>query len=493
MTVKKQIVDLFIYRWRYILGYGSLVLFLIFAIVMAGLYAPGGLSQTEIDALTPITSLSVDSLAVVNPIYHLIQTAIFWLFGVSLITIKLPTILLSIISSIVIFFLLRRWFKSSVTILTMLITIATSQYLFVAQSATPIITYVLYSALILLFASLILQKTKHQLFWKIGLAASMALSMYSPYFIYINLGLIIVALIHPHTRYHIFRKSQRFNWLVAGIVFITLVLPLIYLATTNHSVINDLLGLASLADFSLISGLKALLFSFFWIEPLVVNGQIVPILDFATLVIVILGLIVSIKNFHMARTYMIGAWILLTLPIVIINPESIALASIPLIILMAIGIETLLGEWYKLFPKNPYARGGGLILIVGMIGVMIVGGIDRFSNGYMYMPSAALQYNTDINLMVNQLNKKPVRTLVVVDESELNLYNTLAKFHKNKNKFEVVVATNPAGHEIGNIIMTRKAHENNKANGLGLQYIITDDKFTGGDRLYLYKSGENTL
>ena len=38
------------------------------------------------------------------------------------------------------------------------------------------------------------------------------------------------------------------------------------------------------------------------------------------------------------------------------NPDKLLICLVPAYLYMAIGIETLIGEWYRLFPRNPYAR-----------------------------------------------------------------------------------------------------------------------------------------
>ena len=104
---KQKVTDIFLYRWRYIFGYTLLALSYIGAVIVSALYAPGGLSQAEIDMVntTNHLNLSIDGLAVTNLPFHVLQLLIFKIFGVSLLTIKAPAILLSIISSIAIFFL----------------------------------------------------------------------------------------------------------------------------------------------------------------------------------------------------------------------------------------------------------------------------------------------------------------------------------------------------------------------------------------------------
>lgn len=491
--MKKYAIDLLVYRWRYVLGYGSLTALLVFAMIIASLYSPGGLSGAEIAAMATGGELSLANLATPNLPFHSLQHAIFSLFGVSILTVKLPSIIFSLAASIAIFFLLRRWFKPSITILSMLIITATSQYLFVSQSATPSVLYVLYSALILLFVSLIMQNVKRPATWKVGLGASLALSLYTPYFIYINIGLVIVALIHPHTRYFILKKQERANWITASVVFIALIMPLMYMSASNPELISQLLGIASFANIDLIAGTKQLLYTYFWIEPIVLNGKILPILDYSALAISALGVVVLIKNHHTARAYMIGAWTALTIPLLIVRPDLTSITIVPLIILLAVGLETLLHEWYKLFPKNPYARGTGLLFTVALVTVMVVSGIDRFSNGYRYMPTAAREFNDDISLIKRQIEKQPVRTLIVVSKSEKPLYEALS--HYNYPELGITTATISEGNRdnIGNAIVTHAARKELIQSSWTLQGVVTNDRYYEADRLYLYKTAPDEV
>jgi 4-amino-4-deoxy-L-arabinose transferase-like glycosyltransferase len=150
--------------------------------------------------------------AVTNLPFHLLQSLSFLLLGATIFSVKLPAIILSIAVAISLFFLLRRWFRPNVAILSMLIMVATGQLIFLSQSFTPGILYVLYTTLILLFASLVVQRAKYQQLWKISLGITLGLSMFTPYFWYINLGLLAVALIHPHPRHFLISRRYRKSW-----------------------------------------------------------------------------------------------------------------------------------------------------------------------------------------------------------------------------------------------------------------------------------------
>lgn len=486
--MKKYVIDLFVYRWRYVFGYGSLILVLVSAMVIASLYSPGGLSEAEIAAMATNGELSISNISTPNLPFHLLQHVMFSLFGVSILTVKLPSIIFSIMASVAIFFLLRRWLKPNITILSMLIIVATSQYLFISQSATPNVLYVLYSALILLFTSLIMQHAKYAAVWKTCLGAILAISLYTPYFIYINLGLVIVALLHPHTRYFIFKKQERANWITASVVFIALIMPLLYMSASNPNLIEQLLGIPKFDNIDLVTSTKQLIYSYFWIEPIVLNGKILPFIDYSALALAVLGVIVLITQRHSARAYMIGAWTALTIPLLIIQPDLTAITTVPIIILLAVGLETLLHEWYKLFPKNPYARGTGLFFTVALVTVMVVSGIDRFTNGYRYMPTAAREFNDDISLVKQIIDDRPVRTLIVVDKSEKPLYEALARYNYNDLKLIIVTASEGNSDDIGNAIVTHEARNQLVQNSWVLQGITTNDRYHEADRLYVYKT-----
>lgn len=469
------------------LGYGVLALLFILSIVTAALYAPGGITQAEVNSIGVTNLLASGNWSVPDLPFHLIQLASFSIFGVSIISIKLPSLLLSVIAAAAMFFLLRRWFKSNVAVLSMIVMTVTGQFIFIAQSATPHITYIAYTALILLFASLVFQKTKRPLTWKIALTAAVGLSLYTPYFLYINAGLLIAALAHPHTRYHLFKPSERSNWLASLGVMLIIAAPLAYLCSKSPELIDSLTG-HIMSPIDVVANLKELIQTYFWISPIVSDGQILPIMDFSTLALTILGALALFKQRHTARSYMITAWMALAIPLLIVRPSLTIIITIPLFILLTVGIETLLSEWYKLFPKNPYARGTGLVFIIALISIMIFSGFDRFIHGYRQMPEAAREFSTDISLVKKQLTKRPVRTALIVGEEELPLYEALARH--SKTDLTVMTDTNTS---IGNILVTRDARSLIPEDKWTKQRIITNDWSEGANRLYLYRSAQDKV
>ena len=493
-VVKNQtLTNWVLYRWRYVWGYMALVVLFVVAVIVASIYAPGGLSQSEINMVGTTNSIdfsNLSTLAVVNLPLHLLQYVIFMIFGVSTFTIKLPAILISIVTAISLFFLLRRWFRPNVSILAMLIMVATGQLIFLSQSFTADILYVLYTSLILLFSSLIVQRAKHQRLWKILLSITIGLSLFTPYFWYINLGLLIVALIHPHPRHFLVGRKYRTSWILAICITLVFTAIAIYFGITNPSFGSLVFGLDSV-NLNILANAKSLFQSYFWPTSLIINGQIAPIIDISALALMILGLLKTIVDRSTARTYMIWIWLLLALPLLLVRPDLVAVITVPLFILLAIGIETLLREWYSIFPKNPYARGVGLVLIIGLVGVMTLSGIERHTYGYKYNPEAVKSFNFDLPLIKEAHDKQQIE-VALVSSDESPIYEAFSK-HNTDSELSVEIHAISLS-EGSKVAVTRQARQEldklPSKKKWQLNSILTNDKSTDSDRLYIYKSTE---
>lgn len=478
----REPADLFLYRHRYFIGYGFLVTIFALYLVIASLLLPGGLTQGEIDMVGITDRLDfsdLSSLAVANLPLHLLQAAIFSVFGVSILTIKLPAIILAIASAVAIFFLLRRWFKPSVSILSLILIVSSGQFSFAAQSFTPQILYILYSLLILLFASLIFQKVRWGKIWKICLSIAIGLSLFTPYFWFINLGLITVAIAHPHTRHFILRRKYLHQWIPATLIFCVLAMPILYFTFISHDFLMEIIGLSNL-QLSITENIKVLLTSYLLPDLTTINGQITPLMDFGVLIIILFGFIQTLRNCQSARSYMIIAWSALALPLLVIDPSLNPIMTVPAFVLLAVGMETLLREWYKLFPKNPYARGTGLAMIIAMISTMTLTSLDTFINSYRHLPEAVYQYNTDLILLAK--HKAGNDVVLTVDEDERPIYATLIKY----NNLGMVISDKPQA-ESTQIIVSHQAKSNFVIpTNARLSRIINNGRREQADRFYVY-------
>jgi hypothetical protein len=193
----------FLYRWRYVIGYTAIGLLLAGLLLFAGLYLPGGLSESEMASVVQSTSLSLSdpsTLAIANLPYYALQAGTFELFGISSFTIKLPSLILALASAIGLVLLLRRWFKPNIAVPASLIAITTGQFLIIAQSGTPSILYIFWPIALLLLGTQITRVRKYRMLWKVLFAVTAALSLYTPLSIYPLIAIGLAVIFHPHLR-----------------------------------------------------------------------------------------------------------------------------------------------------------------------------------------------------------------------------------------------------------------------------------------------------
>ena len=143
----------------------------------------------------------------------------------------------------------------------------TGQFLFIGQSATVGILYIFYTALTLLFATLILQKAQNASIWRISLAITTALSLFTPYFWYINLGLLIIAFLHPHPRYFLISRKHRKSWIVPYAILFAIGCAISFLCYKSHALFYNLIGINSLS-FDIVANLRTLYYTYIRIFPI---------------------------------------------------------------------------------------------------------------------------------------------------------------------------------------------------------------------------------
>src|SRR3546814_8074549 len=94
------------------------------------------------------------------------------------------------------------------------------------------------------------------------------------------------------------------------------------------------------------------------------------------------------------------------------NPGFTSVTFVPLVLLLTSGLEGLVGYWYRLFPRNPYARIAGLLPLIILVVALVISGLDRYAYGYYYQPATVSHFSHDLSLMP----KKHERLVVTQDE-----------------------------------------------------------------------------
>lgn len=478
----KSVTDFLLYRWRYILGYSLVGVILAMLLVLAGLYSPGGLTSAEMASAVKASLMSYehfDPVMVINLPFSMLQKASFAVLGVSMFSIKLPSLILGFVAILGLIPLLTIWFRRNVSLITVALVVTSGQFLFIAQSGTPTILYIFYAVWILLAATMISRRAKYLIVWKILLFLFAALSLYTPLSIYIFIAMFLATIFHPHLRY-LFKRLNPTKTAIAAALSLIIIAPLGYAIIQNPSVGLTLLGVPT-TWLSPIDNIVMLYRQYFdFVAPH--SGEIMnPVYGMGSMALVLLGIFRLFTTKYTARSYIISAWFLFILPIVIISPQYVTILFVPIVLLLAMGVHTLISYWYQLFPRNPYARVVGLIPLTILVVSMTLSGIGRYLYGYHYDPAIARNFSQDLRLLNKEIRKHDKVTLVV-KSNEKAFYDVVAKY----NPKLTVTITPP---DEGTSLLISHAASAKRPVGVTPESIITDRQSADADRFYLYKNG----
>lgn len=469
-----DITSFSLYKWRYYIGYGLVAIALIGMLSVVAVYSPGALSNKEIASLqatSTIRSTDISTIGVINLPYHILQHFSLSLFGVSQLSIKLPSLLLGIFSAIGVIMLLREWFRRNIAVIASFIAITNGQFLFLAQSGTPDIMYVFWPIWILLLATLIAKNKIHLLTGKIVLFVFVALSLYTPMAAYTLLAMLITVLLHPHFRF-VARNLKRSNLLVALLVGLLALSPIIVAAFIKPGVILELTGIPTELP-NIFANIATLANLYLGFNSPSLGEIMVPVFGLGAFILILIGFYDLYKNRASAQSYLLNVWVLILIPLMILNPKVTAITLVPAILLIATGINGLISYWYSLFPKNPYARVGGMIPILVMVLLLSASGLERYVYGYHYNPNLRSNFSEDISLLSDK------NTQLVVVNDEMKLYGTVSQYNK-----ELDVVTKPTEDKV---TYTRAAAYANPPVGYRLVKIISSSSENNSDRFYVYQ------
>lgn len=479
MTTK--LANLELYRWRYGIGYSFLALAGLALLVMVLFYVPGGLTHAEMQSVVATATLSFHSLnpdAVINAPYHVLQWLSIRTFGLTPFSVKLPSAVIAVLTMIGVIGLLRYWFRRNVAILTSIIVVTTGQFLFLAQNGTPEIMTIFWAVWILFAALMVSRAARFSTFWKVILFGTAALSLYTPLSIYMLVAVVSAGLLHPHLRYLI-RQMSTLKVLVAIVFAAAIITPLGYAISLDHSVLLHLIGWPHLPIAWHHNA--ALLFNEYMNVTAPTHTPILtPIYGLGYVLLGILGIIHFVTTKYTARGYILTAWIVLLLVVVAFNPSDVAVTFVPVMLLVAMGIDSLFRRWYSLFPRNPYARIAGLVPLAVLLGGMISSGLIRYFNTYTYEPTKVRQFSPDLQIVNREVARTGSLTLVVRSD-QMAFYTVLAKYNPHVQVTQTV--TQPTTNHP--VLVERGVQKQPSIDGLSR--IVTDGLSHDADRFYLYQ------
>jgi len=479
---KRTPTSLFLYRYRFHVGFILLALAYIALLFGLPLLAPNGLSESEMASAAHSYDLQPDSVLkgdIVNLPYRTLQKLSIMLFGLNIYSVKLPSIVIGLILGLLLILLLNRWFKTNVALLASILAILSASFLFLAGSGTPLIMLVFWPTLLLWLGSKIQGVTKPKPLYCFVFAFALLASIFTPHLIYLAAFIVLFALLHPHLRFTI--KTLPTVPLILTLFIILMGLAaLVVAAFVNPAIIPELLLAPGLTFGGFIENVKVAFLPLFSWNTTLESQFLSPFVGLASIALAAIGLLSTTKGFFASRNSIASCLIVFTIFLAGLNPESAILILLPLSILIAHGLRYILDKWYTLFPDNPYARISGVLPIGAFMGIMIYGGITHFLYGYRYVPMVADEFNNDVTLIQENLTQG--ETLYVInDEISYNFLKILQESHTFTVENQI-----PAPDQLPTKYATL-GHQNIPGE---LNTIITSPKSDNSDRIYMYTSNQ---
>lgn len=481
--MRTHVTDYLLYRWRYVLGYAIVVAIIGTVITLASMYVPGALRHEEIEASLKSGSLSMKSLEpslVVDLPYHIMQRTSFMLFGVTTLSIKLPSIILGVLTALGIFLLIRTWFRRNVAVIATILSVTSAPFLFMVQDGTPAIMYSFLTIWILFASTYVTRKKTFGTLWKVLAGVFMATILYTPLGVYLVIAVLTTTIFHPHIRYIIRRFSRPRLW-VAILLGLASLVPLIYASAIDRDTLFTLLGVPTTLP-HLKDNLWELASIILGIFPSSSSPLVQPLYSLGLLLLMVVGLYKLITYKYTARSYITLTLLVFMLPLVIFNPERVTYLFPLACLMFSLGIATLITDWYKLFPRNPYARVAGLIPLSILVIGIAYSGASRYMNSYTYSPTLLSHYSNDLRLFERTLSSTK-STVAIVSKPELPFYSMVASYNK---QFYATSGTELS--KSATVIVTRDAYVRNQQQlaSAQLQTIVTNRFKESSDRFYVY-------
>ncbi len=405
--MKKIIISkLFLYRYRFVIGYA--VLGLAFAILLITLpgFAQNGLSEAEINSATNSYYLGKNGILngdLVDLPYRLLQKVSIILFGLTPYAIKLPSVIIGLLLGFLLILLLNRWFKSNVSLLASCLMVLSTPFLYLAGSGTPLIMLVFWPTLLLWLGSKIQGEKRPRPAYCFLFVIAMLLSIFTPYMIYFAVFCVIFVLVQPHLRF-VVKGLPKLPLSIVGIIVLAGFVVLGISIFHHPETIMELLFTKDFHMGEFFGNIAAGLAPMFSWHHSLESVFLAPLISLPIFALALIGLFSTTKGFFASRNSIASILIVFCLIITGFNPEAIVFFILPFSILVAHGLKYLLEKWYGLFPANPYARISALLPLTILFGFMILPGLLQYMYGYRYNPNVADEFSDTLEVVRKNLN-----------------------------------------------------------------------------------------
>lgn len=294
------------------------------------------------------------------------------------------------------YLLARNWWSQTVALACTILFATSAWFLTSVRLLEPDILALAWLPLLLL----IFLKLKHESkWWQIIAAGGISgLAFYvSPILAWLSVVLIATAV---HYSMRLNRGRLVNGWLIFFGGFLLSLVPLGIATVQEPSFLLGVLGINQLNTVpDMIERTKALA------ETLLLNAshtpfiQNLPLLDIATITLATYGLLRALTTAKLGRSTPVLFVLIVSLLITILTASQTMLYAylLPIIyLLVARGLNQLMSEWYKRFPRNPSARIAGAAALILLVGITSLYNVRVFYTAWARNPQVRDYYAQQI-------------------------------------------------------------------------------------------------
>jgi hypothetical protein len=482
----RPVTEWTLYRLRFVAAYFVLAVIAATLLVLNITTVPPGIGPSEQQSVVTSAEVSFTQLPkdIIDVPYHALQKLSVDFFGLSPLGVRLPSLVFGALTALCAVLLLRRWFKPNVAAAAGLILVTAAWFLSFARLGAPIVMVPFWTSFLLLSATYVSQQTPSWRWWRVFFAMGTALSLYTPGMIYLFVAATLASIAQPHLRY-LLREGNRTNLLIGGFFFAVLLVPLGWGLYHNPSQVWQLLGVPLVLPDGWQFGANLWAAASSFVNPFHTGiGEVVtPILGLANVALLLMGSVRLLRDFHSVRAHLLLIWAALLIPVIGLNPNSLAILFVPTMLVVTIGLNQIIRYWYRLFPLNPYARVFGVLPLVIMLFSIVQFNYERYMFGMLYSPQAAAIFNRDPYLAQSETTSAKGPVTLVVDDKAQPLYKTV-----RGNNVLVTTAKDAPADRAGTWIVAEASNAElaPKLNP-GFSHLVVTDAAKNGLRYWVYQ------
>lgn len=381
-------------NWRFDVLLGSAIAALVaLYLFRLGVLTHRLLSAQEADLQNHYRSLHAIFNNPINAPYKLIDSFILHIHGHATSYARLTSAILAICTCVLFFTVMYRWHGKRIAILTSILFSTSGWMLHVGRLGNTYILFTLIPLTLLALAAWLNVTQRHGIA-VFCMTAVAGLALYTPGAIWFLL--VCWLLIHKAIANHVKHAALWQNlvslfacFVLAGLLSFALyrqphlIRQWLYIPNVIPQPVTIARQLFDSVTFLFLRGPSA---PDLWLAHL-------PILDVFTSAMCLLGLYFYITHYKNLRTHVLTTFVLLGCGLVALNGAIAMGFLVPVAYLLAgTGMAYVLHQWLSVFPRNPVARGGGILLLSVVVACAVTYHLDSYFIAWRYNPAATATF-----------------------------------------------------------------------------------------------------